>query len=101
MTTIAQTMPSLFAETKQTWIEGARIKARKLLEHKQRITIEDVTRDYPLPDYLHRNTIGAVFNSKEFESVGFTTAQNPAARGHVIRYWTLKDADRKLEQDCE
>lgn len=97
---VAQTVPSLFQKTKEDWIDGARAVAKRLLRTRLRITIEDVTKEYPLPSYLHRNTIGAVFNSREFEPVGFTTAKNTAARGHVIRYWTLKDAD-KLEADCE
>ncbi len=97
---VAQNVPSLFQETKKAWLEGARVVARRLLKTRSRITIEDVTKEYPLPDYLHRNTIGNVFNSRDFESVGFTTARNPAARGHVIRYWTLKESER-LESDCD
>lgn len=100
---IAQTVPSLFQDTKKTWIEGARATARRLLRNRYQITIEDVLAEFPLPKYLHRNTIGTVFQDREmFQAKGFTVSRRRISHGRAIRYWTLTDEySKEIERDCE
>lgn len=97
-----QTVPDLFNQSRQQWLEGARLVARKLLRHRHKITIEDVLELYPRPKYLHRNTTGGVFQTDMFHAVGYTLARKPSSNGRVIRWWTLSDlyAD-EYGQDCE
>lgn len=96
---LAATIPQLFQDTKREWLIGARITAKRLLKTKPRITIEDVLAVYPLPKYLHRNTIGNVFRDRDFQSVGFTKSRRAVSRGRWIMYWTLS-YDDVVEQDC-
>lgn len=97
-----QTVPDLFQETKKSWLDGARATARRLLKTRSRITIEDVLKEYPLPRYLHHNTIGSVFQDKMFEANGFTISQRPISHGRAIRWWTLNDKYRNESVlDCE
>lgn len=82
--------PDIFGSSREEYIEQAQKIARDLLLKRDTITIEDVTKLCPLPRYLHRNTLGRVFQNQIFKSVGYTTAKRVAARGHVIRVWTLR-----------
>lgn len=97
-----QTVQSLFNQTAQQWVEGARLVGRKLLRTRHKITIEDVLEVWPRPSYLHRNTTGKVFQSHMFHAIGYTRARKPSSNGRVIRWWTLSDmyAD-EYGQDCE
>lgn len=97
-----QTMPDLFQQTKADWLDGARATAIRLLRKRHTITIEDVLAEYKFPKYLHRNTIGAVFQEKHFVSVGFIKSNRRVSRGRVIQKWTLSDKyATESEADCE
>lgn len=99
---IPQTVPDLFNQSREQWLEGARNAARKLLRRRHRITIEDVLEVYPRPRYLHRNTTGSVFKNEMFRPLGYTLARKPSSHKRVIRIWTLSDlyAD-EYERDCD
>ncbi|RYF29596.1 MAG: hypothetical protein EOO17_00840 [Chloroflexi bacterium] len=98
-----QTVPDLFQQSKTEWLDGARAVAIRLLrKSKHVITIEDVLAEYKFPKYLHRNTIGSVFNDDHFVSVGFTRSRRSVSNGRVIQQWSLSDkyaADSEV--DCE
>lgn len=64
-------MKDLFKKEREAWIENARVTARKLLENKSLITIEDVLKECPRPPYLHRNTTGSIFRCDDFVPVGW------------------------------
>lgn len=98
-----QTAQDLFQMSREDWVEGARLMARHLLETRRTITSEDVTLAWPLPKYLHPNTIGQIFKENSmFHAVGYTKAKRPTSNGRVIRIWTLSDeAERFMEEDCE
>lgn len=83
--------PDLFKQPKMAWTEEARNEARKLLEHREYITSEDVTAVCPLPRYLHPNTIGGVFRHADFQMVGVTLARRPSSNKRLIRKWALKN----------
>lgn len=84
---IQTTIDGLFQEQKTEWLEEARRTAHDLLKHRESITINDVLRQVPLPSFLHKNTIGSVFN-KEFRLVGYVKSNKPSARGRAIGIWT-------------
>lgn len=83
------TIQNRFNFDREDYLEQCRETAKRLLRHGGTVTIEDVSKLCPRPTYLHPNIMGSVFN-KEFKQVGFKTAKNPAARGHVIREWVLR-----------
>lgn len=97
-----QTVQDLFGISREQWLEGARLTARRLLRTKSKITIEDVLERYPRPKYLHRNTTGSVFKTDMFVPVGYVPARKLTSHKRIIRLWTLSDtyADR-YETDCE
>lgn len=64
-------MKDLFKKEREAWIENARVTARKLLDNKSLITIEDVLKECPRPPYLHRNTTGSIFRCDDFVAVGW------------------------------
>jgi hypothetical protein len=83
----------LFKAQRCDWIASARGFAIRTLKcnGNRPITIDDVLRARPLPDYLHRNTIGSVFrNDNTFQSVGFRKSLKPSANHRVIQLWILR-----------
>lgn len=97
------TMQDLFNMSREEWLDGARVKARGLLRFRRTITSEDVTSLWPLPKYLHRNTIGSIFkDSSMFHPVGYTKALRPTSHGRVICLWAINDNyEDVVEEDCE
>jgi hypothetical protein len=83
--------PDLFASSKTEWLDKAREMARELLKRREYITSEDVTELCPLPRYLHRNTIGGIFQHSDFQMVGVALAKRPSSNGRLIRKWSLKN----------
>lgn len=84
-------MNSLFTKEKQEWIEEAREAMVYLLQTgSSYVTSDDIHRMCPLPRYLHKNTMGSVFNSRDFRSVGYTKSRRPSANGRVIQQWVLR-----------
>lgn len=89
-----QNMQDLFKNSREIWLEGARLIAFKMLKKRRLITIEDVLEAHPRPKFLHRNTTGSVFKSDMFKPIGFTLAKKPSSHKRVIRLWTLKEEYR-------
>lgn len=84
------TMTDLFKKSKQEWLTDTREYAMQLSDGYKVITIEDVLVAKPLPDYLHHNTIGSLFNRKDFKHVGYTTSKRRVSHGRVISQWVSK-----------
>jgi len=82
------TVKDLFKKEREAWLEEARVTAKKLLEDKSLITIEDVLKECPRPEYIHRNTTGKVFNS-DFKSVVWRKSERPIMNGRFVRVWRL------------
>lgn len=82
------TVKDLFKKEREAWLEEARTTAKKLLEDKALITIEDVLKECPRPEYIHRNTTGKVFNS-DFKLVGWRKSERPVMNGRFVRVWRL------------
>lgn len=65
--------------------------AKELLQHREYITSEDVTAACPLPRYLHRNTIGGIFQHPDFQVAGVAFARKASSNSRLIRKWVLKN----------
>lgn len=84
------TVKDLFKKEREAWLESARLAAKELLEESPLITIEDVLKVCPRPEYIHRNTTGKVFNN-DFQPVGWRKSKRPIMNGRFVRIWRLKD----------
>lgn len=84
------TVKDLFKKEREAWLESARLAAKELLEDKPLITIEDVLKVCPRPEYIHRNTTGKVFNN-DFQPVGWRKSKRPIMNGRFVRIWRLRD----------
>jgi len=82
-------MNDLFAKERQQWIDDCQAAARKLLMHREEITIEDVLVECPRPKYIHRNTTGRVFNHPDFRMIGFRKSRRAISKGRWVMCWTL------------
>lgn len=91
MKTKTQNGLDLFKPAKQEYLEKARAKARKLLERREFITIDDVREACPFPAYLHHNLLGQVFKTDDFQFVGITQARRKSSKGRWIMKWSLKN----------
>lgn len=80
-------MSDLFAKERQQWIDDCQATARKLLTHREEITVEDVLAECPRPKYIHRNTTGQVFKHPDFRMTGFTKSRRTISKGRWIMKW--------------
>ena len=83
------TVKDLFKKEREAWLEEARVTAKKLLEDKSLIAIEDVLKECPRPEYIHRNTTGTVFNN-DFKPVGWRKSERPIMNGRFVRVWRMR-----------
>lgn len=88
----AQTQkPDLFSTAKQDYLARARATARRLLVSRDYITIDDVREVCALPAYLHRNLLGSVFKTDDFQMVGIVKARRKSSNGRWVMKWSLKN----------
>ena len=88
-----KTVPDLFQNERDKWLEETRAVARKLLKRKFSITIEDVLEKCPRPQYVHPNTTGRVFLGTDFKAIGWQPSMRPSMNGRQVRRWTLNTRD--------
>lgn len=84
------TVKDLFKKEREAWLEEARVTAKKLLEDKSLITIEDVLKECPRPEYIHRNTTGNIFRCDDFAPVGWRKSKRPLMNGRFVRVWRMR-----------
>jgi len=84
-----KTVPDLFRKEREEWLIDCRREAKKLLKHRSYITIEDVLRACPRPQYIKPNTVGQVFKDPAFKSVGFSRSVRPVSNGRYVQRWAL------------
>lgn len=98
---MTQTIIDLFSLTREEWLEKARDKMAQLLTTgAPYVTSDDVWKHNPLPSYLHKNTLGSVFNN-QFRSIGYQKSKRPSANGRVIQQWVLKHPRKHVEYENE
>lgn len=87
---MTKTAKDLFMQERNKWLEEARDTARKLLSVQAFITIEDVLKLCPRPQYVHPNTTGSVFVDKDFVSTGYRRSVRRSMNGREVKVWTLR-----------
>lgn len=87
----SMTAPDLFQVQRDQWMKEARGKARGLLMIRPSITITDVLEVCPYPTYLgkKKSLLGMLFQTDDFERLGFTRSRTKISHGHVIGVWGL------------
>lgn len=91
-----KTAQDLFKSERETWLQDCRATARKLLQRKSEITINDVLAECPRPSYLNPNTTGAVFMDNDFRLVRYTRSTKRSAHARVIGVWGLNQMQLPL-----
>ena len=71
------------------WLEKARKFAAECALRHGEVSINDVREGQPPPPDVHPNVLGAVFRTKDFKQIGWTTAAHPGAHARAIRMYTL------------
>lgn len=85
-----KTAQDLFRSEREDWLDKARATARKLLMTYPTITIDDVTRICPRPQYVNQNTVGRVFKHPDFQSAGrHQKSVRPLSKGRWNMVWRL------------
>lgn len=80
----------LLEREKTGWLEETRqLLIKELRAGKPFVTSDDAWRLNPLPTYLHKNTVGKLFDTR-FTTVGFTISRRKEAKGRTIRQWKLR-----------
>jgi hypothetical protein len=90
-----QTIPDLFQQNRSDWL----LKAQHIAEAKAQVngmvTILDVLKEHPLPNYLatkNKAILGQVFKNPVFKRVGVVRSTATASHGHYITQWRLDSA---------
>ena len=87
----------MFHRDAEEWLEEARLAAEAIIEDRGQCTIEDVLNVKPLPNHLHRNTIGNVFKDHDrFRPIGYALAKKTSSHKRVIRIWTTTDPRKHI-----
>lgn len=80
----------LFETNRAEFLKYARWMAKQLAEKRGVITIDDVREVVSLPEGIDGRAFGAVFNTPEWETVGFTRSKNKLNHGRPISQFRLK-----------
>lgn len=81
---------NLFETNRREFLELARWVAIKIAKRQGNVTIDDVRAEVKVPLNLDGRVLGAVFNSPEFEKVGYTTTKVKTSHGRPIAVFHLK-----------
>lgn len=100
-TKIPPNAPTLFGQTTREWVERCRDVAERLLTVRKTITIEDVLRVEPRPQYIKKNVTGKIFHDPRFVAVGYTQSKRPAMNGRTIRLWALSEDDEPPHKEWD
>jgi hypothetical protein len=84
-------VPNLFKQSTHEWLEEARDEAENICRKKGVVTIEDVLKVCPRPNYVHRNSTGNMFHDDRFYAFGWIPSGRPAMNGRQVRIWKLRE----------
>ena len=88
----------IFEVTRPEFLAQARATALRYALNHGSVTIDDVRRYTPLPEYISPNVFGGVFRGAEWECVGFEPSTRVSAHARIIRRYRLKaDEPRHAE----
>ena len=88
---------NLFEATRLEFLEYARWVAKRIAEKKGHVTIDDIRGEISVPLNLDGRVLGAVFNTPEWEKVGYSTTKIKSSHGRFVSVWHLKGKEL-LEQ---
>lgn len=84
-----QTALNLFEITRKEFLESCRWIARKIAKAKGNVTIDDVRNEVKIPLNIDARVLGAVFNTPDFEKVGYTSTKIKSSHGRPISVFRL------------
>lgn len=90
---VPNNVPNLFRQSTHEWLEEARDEAEKLCHKHGFVTIEDVLKVCPRPNYVHRNATGNMFHDQRFIKDGWKPSGRPAMNGRQVFIWKLKEGN--------
>ena len=71
------------------WLDRARQAAMEICRRRGAVTSDEVLEVVGLPEGVHHNVIGAIFQ-KGFVRVGFRRTRRPEGHARLIGMWKLK-----------
>lgn len=89
MTTKQQAL-GLFEITRSEFLANCRWIARRIAKQKGHATIDDVRNEVKIPLGIDGRVMGAVFNTPDFEKVGYTNTKIKSSHGRPIAVFRLK-----------
>jgi hypothetical protein len=75
---------SHFEKTRKEFLEECREVARKVCERKGYASIDDVREMVKTPKGVSPKIYGAVFNTKEWQPIGYTRTQRSSSHGRIV-----------------
>lgn len=81
---------NLFEANRKEFLEYARWVGKRIAEKKGNVTIDDIRAEISVPLNLDGRVLGAVFNTPDFERVGYSTTKVKSSHGRVVSVWHLK-----------
>ena len=87
---------NLFEVTRGEFLLFARWVAKKIAKKQGNVTIDDIRNEVKVPLNLDGRVLGAVFNTPEWEKVGYAQTKVKSSHGRVVAVWRLNltNADR-------
>lgn len=78
-------------QARSEYLIEARSVAHKLAKERVIITIDDVRSACPPPADINPKVMGAVFNTRDWQTAGFCATARKEAHGRPIRKWRLSN----------
>lgn len=82
---------TLFEQQRAEFLSNCRWIAYKIGQRKGNVTIDDVRAEVKIPSWVDGRVMGAVFNTEDWEKVGYTTTKIKASHGRPIAVFRHKD----------
>ena len=81
---------SLMEERRSAFLAKCRMEAFRIFNNKGQVTIDDVRDVVELPEDIDGRVFGAVFNSKSWERIGYTTTKRKSSHRRPIAIFKYK-----------
>jgi hypothetical protein len=79
-----------FEETRTEFLRQCRIIAYEVFRNNGRVTIDDVRGRVEIPNEVDGRVFGAVFNSKEWQRIGYESTKVKSSHRRPIGVFVLK-----------
>ena len=88
--TTKQEALDLFEKTRIEFLDLCRWVAVKIARQKGNVTVDDVRAEVKLPLNIDGRVLGAVFNKRDFEKVGYTQTRIKTSHSRPIGVFVLR-----------